>query len=62
MVYTFAGTIAHWIDDDWNMVERLVSFYHIDDRDHEGKYAGKAFVRSAAEKGGLEKISEHFSL
>jgi len=57
MVFTFAGTIANWIDDDWQMVERMVKFYHIQDKDHEGEWAAKAFVNTAAERGGLDKMS-----
>ena len=57
MVFTFTGTIANWIDDDWQMVERMVNFYHIQDKDHEGEWAAKAFVNTAAERGGLNKMS-----
>jgi hypothetical protein len=57
MVFTFAGTIASFIDDDWKLVERLVDFYHIQDKEHEGQYAAKGFVKSAAARGGLDKIS-----
>ena len=57
MVFTFAGTIANWIDDDWQMIERMVNFYHIQDKDHEGEWAAKAFVNTAAERGGLDKMS-----
>jgi hypothetical protein len=57
MVFTFAGTIATFIDDDWKLIERLVDFYHIQDKEHEGQYAAKAFVKSAAARGGLDKMS-----
>ena len=57
MVFTFAGTIAHFIDDDWQLIERMVNFYHIQDKDHEGEWAAKAFVSTAAERGGLDKMS-----
>jgi hypothetical protein len=56
MVFTFAGTMATFIDDDWKLVERLVDFYHIQDKEHEGQYAAKGFVKSAAARGGLDKI------
>ncbi|KAI0363188.1 hypothetical protein BV20DRAFT_921329, partial [Pilatotrama ljubarskyi] len=36
MVFTFAGTLAHFIDDDWKLVERLVDFYHVQDDEHKG--------------------------
>ena len=61
MVFTFAGTIANFIDDDWKLIERLVDFYHIQDKEHEGQYAAKAFVKSAATKGGLNKMRHSIS-
>ena len=60
MIFTFAGTIANWIDDDWRIVERMVNFYHIQDKDHEGEWAAKAFVNTAAERGGLNKMHPIF--
>ena len=42
MVFTFAGTIANFIDDDWNLIERLVDFHHLEDDEHKGQYAAKA--------------------
>ena len=57
MVFSFAGTIAHFVDDDWNLVERLVDFHHMGDKEHAGAYAAKAFVKSAVGQGGLKKIS-----
>jgi hypothetical protein len=57
MVFTFAGTIAHFINDDWQLIKRMVNFYHIQDKDHESEWAAKAFVNTAAERGGLDKMS-----
>ena len=56
MVFSFTGTIAHFIDDNWNLVEHLVDFHHMGDKEHAGAYAAKAFVKSAAGWGGLKKI------
>ena len=56
MVFTFAGTVAQFINDDWQIVERLVDFYHIQDKEHEGEWAAKAFVRSIKERGSANKI------
>ena len=56
MIFTFAGTIANWINNDWQIVERMVNFYHIQDKDHEGEWAAKAFVNTVAERGGLNKM------
>ncbi|CDO77912.1 hypothetical protein BN946_scf184727.g1, partial [Trametes cinnabarina] len=57
MVFTFAGTLAHFIDDDWKLVERLVDFYHVQDDEHKGQEGAKAFVASASKRGGLDKMS-----
>lgn len=57
MIFTFAGTIASFINEDWQLIERMVNFYHIQDKDHEGEWAAKAFVKTAAERGGLDKMS-----
>jgi len=53
MVFTFAGTIASFIDEDWQLIERMVIFYHIQDKDTKG-VGSKAFVKTAAERGGLD--------
>lgn len=57
MVYTFACTIGTFIDDDWNIIERVVDFHPLESHEHEGIHAGKAFVDGAAKCGGLKKIS-----
>ncbi|TFY61097.1 hypothetical protein EVJ58_g4726 [Rhodofomes roseus] len=57
MMFTFAGTLAHFINDDWELVERLVDFKHLDIDEHKGVHAAKAFVKSASQRGGLNKIS-----
>lgn len=57
MVYTFACTIGCFIDDDWNLIERVVDFKPLDDKEHKGIYAGLAFIDGAAARGGLKQIS-----
>ncbi|TFY60202.1 hypothetical protein EVJ58_g5298, partial [Rhodofomes roseus] len=50
MIYTFAGTIANFIDDDWQLVERLIDFRHLLDDEHEGVNAAKAFMESGSKR------------
>jgi hypothetical protein len=57
MVYTFACTIGSFINDDWELIERVVDFKPLEDKEHEGLYGGKAFVDGAQKRGGLDKIS-----
>ena len=57
MIFTFSGTIASFINDDWKLVERVVDFCCLGEKEHSGDYGAKAFVRSAAARGGLNKIS-----
>ena len=56
-MFTFTSTIASWIDNDWQMIEHMVNFYHIQDKDHEGEWAAKTFVNMEVERGGLDKMS-----
>ncbi|KAF5335248.1 hypothetical protein D9758_017381 [Tetrapyrgos nigripes] len=62
MIFSFSGVIAHWIDDDWKLVERLVDFKHLESQEHAGEYAAKAFIQSASKCGGLNKISVNHML
>lgn len=57
MVFSFACTVAFFVDDDWNLIERVVDFRPLDSKDHEGINAAKAFMQGARERGGLNKIS-----
>jgi len=57
MIFSFAGTIANWISDDWELIERVVDFHQIVDREHEGEYAAKGFAKSMSDMGILDKIS-----
>lgn len=56
MVYTFACTVGCFIDDDWKIIEHVVDFKPLEDKEHEGLYAGLAFVEGAKKRGGLDKI------
>lgn len=57
MVHSFACTVAFFIDDNWNLTERVIDFQPLDGKDHEGFYAAKAFIEGAHARGGLNKIS-----
>ena len=59
MTFTFTGTIANFIDSEWNLVERLVDFQYVEADGHKGYGSALAFVKSAASRGGLNKISTH---
>ncbi|KAJ6568135.1 hypothetical protein B0H10DRAFT_1830041 [Mycena sp. CBHHK59/15] len=36
MTFTFAGTISSWITSDWELVEHVLDFHPIEDKEHEG--------------------------
>lgn len=57
MIFTFAGTIANWITDDWELVEQVIDFHVIEDKEHEGQFAAKGFAKALSEMGILEKMS-----
>jgi hypothetical protein len=59
MVYTFAATIASFVDDEWNLIERVVDFKPLEDKEHEGYHAARAFIKGARDIGGLNKMSRH---
>ena len=43
-VYAFAGTVAFWIDDNWNLNECVLELLPLDG-DHLGKALGNSFSR-----------------
>ncbi len=57
MVFTFACTIASFIDEEWNLIERVVDFKPLQDKEHEGLYGGLSFVDGVRERGALAQIS-----
>ena len=57
MVYTFAGSIGCFINDDWEIIERVIDFKPLEDKEHAGLYGGKAFVDGASKIGSVDKIS-----
>ena len=56
MVYTFAGTVGTFINEDWDLIEHVVDFKPLAEKEHQGLYGGKAFVHGVHEIGGLNKI------
>jgi hypothetical protein len=60
MSYTFAGTIASWITSDWELVERVLNFHPIEDKEHEGEYEALGLAKRLNDFKALEKISYNF--
>ena len=56
MVYTFACTIGCFINEDWEIIEQVVDFKPLEDKEHQGLYGGKAFTDGASKIGSLHKI------
>ena len=56
MIYSFAGDIAFYINDDWEIIQRLVDFRHLDSGDHKGKTGAVRFAEAASKRGALSKI------
>ncbi|KAF8186574.1 hypothetical protein K438DRAFT_1596191, partial [Mycena galopus ATCC 62051] len=57
MMFTFAGTIGSWITEDWELVERVLDFHPIQDKEHEGVRAAYALAGRLSQLQILEKIS-----
>lgn len=57
MMFTFAGTIAGWITEDWELIERVIDFHPIADKEHQGEYAAAGLAGRLSELQVLEKIS-----
>lgn len=62
MMYSFAGTLASFVDDEWDLVELVVDFAALDTEDHSGKHSALKFAESAAKRGALIKISVSHSM
>ena len=58
MRFTFTGSLAGWIDDDdWNLIECIIDFHPIADKEHEGEYAAIGLAKVLQNLGILNKIS-----
>jgi hypothetical protein len=62
MIYSFACSIASFIDDEWKLIERVVDFCPLESKEHEGIHAARAFIESARKVGGFKKMSIHLCL
>ncbi|KAJ7885222.1 hypothetical protein B0H13DRAFT_1889642 [Mycena leptocephala] len=62
MTFTFAGTIGSWINSEWELVERVLDFHPIEDKEREGEYAAIGLAQTSADLEVLEKMSPHPSL
>lgn len=40
VLYTFACTVASFINEDWELIERVIDFKPLEDKEHEGLYGG----------------------
>jgi len=61
MMFAFAGTIAHWITNDWVMKERVVSFRCLEHDQHSGREGGKVLFADLCEMGCADKVLLYFS-
>ncbi|KAF8239582.1 hypothetical protein L208DRAFT_1236938 [Tricholoma matsutake] len=57
MMYSFTGTIASWVTEDWELVEHVIGFEPIGDKEHKGEYAAKAFAKTLSDMKVSDKIS-----
>jgi hypothetical protein len=57
MVYTFAATVASFVNEEWELIERVIDFKPLESKEHEGFYAARALVEGARRAGSLHKIS-----
>ena len=60
MVYTFACSVGCFINDNWEIIEHVIDFKPLEDKEHEGLHGGKAFVDGACKIGSLDKISRTY--
>jgi hypothetical protein len=57
MMFAFAGTIATWVDDDWNLVERVVGFSQVDCHEHTGSGSARVLFGAMRDIRTASKIS-----
>ncbi|KAF8181003.1 hypothetical protein K438DRAFT_1976453 [Mycena galopus ATCC 62051] len=54
---TFAGTIASWVTEEWELVERVIDFHPIGDKEHQGEYAAAGLASRLSRLQILEKMT-----
>lgn len=57
MTFTFSGTTATYINDNWELVEHVLDFNAISDKQHEGAHAARALAKTLSDFDILYKIS-----
>ena len=62
MVYTFSGTVRCFINEDWELIERIINFKPLVEKEHQGLYGGRAFVDGMCKISSLDKICLTFML
>lgn len=56
-VFAFAGVVAFWIDDNWNLQEYVIELLPLSG-DHSGKASGKLIFKALRKRGIDTKLSE----
>lgn len=57
MTFSFSGTILNWINDSWELIERVVDFHCITEKEHTGVYGAVGLAKALCEFDVLDKIS-----
>ena len=57
MMFVFAGTIATWIDDDWNLIKCVVGFSQVDRHEHTGSGSARVLFEAMQSIGSASKMS-----
>jgi hypothetical protein len=57
MMYTFCGTLACFITEEWELMELVIGFKPLDVDEHKGEHAAHAFMKTTADVSALKKIS-----
>ena len=61
MIFAFAGTIATWITEDWQLVERVLDFKALHRSEHTGIAGGRNLFLTMKDMGTAKKMSRSVS-